>query len=179
MAKQKKRKNKMDTQAMMAAYKMQATPGDPHRLLARMAGSWTIKSMFWMDPQSPLLEANNSCEQEMILGGRYLQQKYTGQMEGEAFTGIGLIGYDNHAKRYVSTWIDTMSTGIYFFEGASSKDGNTLTMKSSSNDPLKGPMKYRQVTRIVDGKTLLMEMYGTRKNGKEEKLSEEIFSRKE
>ena len=115
MEKEKKQEDKMDMQAMMEVYKKLAVPGAPHKLLARMVGSWITKTKSWMDPNKPSMETTGTCEQKMLLDGRFLQQEYTGDMMGSTFIGINVIGYDNHTKKYVSTWIDSMSTGIYFF----------------------------------------------------------------
>ena len=71
-----------------------------------------------------------------------------------------------------------MSTGIYFFEGTAGPDGKTITQESRYDDPVQGPMKYRAVTRIVDDNTLVFEMYGTDKRGKEEKMMEMTYTRK-
>ena len=165
-------------QAMMEVYQRLATPGEPHKSLARMAGSWSVKCKSWMEPNKPPMESTGTCEQKMILDGRYLQQEFTGEMMGSPFTGLGIIGYDNHTKKCVSTWIDSMSTGIYFFEGTASEDGKTITQESNYDDPVMGPMKYRSVTRIVDENTLEFEMYGTDKRGKEEKMMEMTYTRK-
>jgi hypothetical protein len=99
-------------------------------------------------------------------------------MMGSPFTGIGVTGYDNHTKKYVSTWMDSMGTGIFFFEGTASADGKTITQEACYDDPLKGPMKWRSVTRIVDDNTLVFEMYGADKRGKEEKMMEITYTRK-
>lgn len=178
MAKEEK-KEKMDVQTMMEDYKIRANPGEPHKLLKRMAGSWIVQSKFWMDPNSPPVESTNTCEQQMVLGGRYLEQKYTGKMMEDVFSGIGFIGYDNQLKKYMLVWMDTMSTGIYFSEGEADSSGKTITLQGQSNDPVKGPMKFRSVTKIIDDNTLIMEMYSTDKSGKEEKMSEETYKRKE
>ena len=53
------------------------------------------------------------------------------RMMGQPFTGIGVTGYDNHAKKYLSTWIDSMGTGIFSMEGTASMDGETITLNSS------------------------------------------------
>jgi hypothetical protein len=106
----------------------------------------------------------------MLLDGHYLQQEYTGDMMGSPFTGINLLGYDNYTKKYVSTWIDSMSTGIYYFEGTASVDGRTITQESSYDDPVRGPVVWRSVTRIVDDNTLKYEMYITPRGGKKEKM---------
>ncbi len=178
MAKQKKQKGKMDMQAMMEVYKKVGTPGTPHKVLASLAGSWDTKTRAWMEPDKPPMEGTGTCEQKMLLDGRYLQQEYTGEMMGSPFTGINLIGYDNHTKKYVSTWIDSMSTGIYYFEGTASRDGKTITQESSYDDPVRGPTVWRSVTRIVDDNTLRYEMYLTSKGGKKEKMMEMTVTRK-
>jgi hypothetical protein len=175
---EKKQEDKMDMQAMMDVYTKLATPGAPHKMFANLAGSWITKTRAWMDPDKPPMEGTGTCKQKMILDGRYLQQEYTGEMMGSPFTGINLIGYDNHTKKYVSTWIDSMSTGIYYFEGTASADGKTITQESSYDDPVRGPMAWRSVTRIVDDNTLEYEMYLTPKGGKEERMMEMTVTRK-
>jgi hypothetical protein len=178
METEKKREGKRDMQMMMDIYKNLGTPGAPHKVLASMVGSWNTKIKSWMEPNKPPMESVGTCEQKMLLGGRFLQQDFTGDMMGSTFTGIGVTGYDNHTKKYVSTWIDSMGTAILFFEGTASTDGKTITQESRYDDPIKGPMKWRSVTRIVDDNTHLFEMYGTDKSGKEEKMMEITYSRK-
>jgi Protein of unknown function (DUF1579) len=178
MEKEKKQEDKMDMQAMMDVYKKLGTPGVPHKVLASMAGSWNTKIKSWTEPNKPPMESAGTCEQKMLLDGRFLQQEFTGDMMGSPFTGIGVTGFDNHTKKYVSTWIDSMGTAILFFEGTASTDGKTIIQESSYDDPIKGPMKWRSVTKIVDDNTHVFEMYGTDKRGKEEKMMEITYSRK-
>ena len=175
---EKKQEDKMDMQAMMEVYTKLGTPGEPHKMLANLAGSWVTKTRAWMDPDKPPMESTGTCEQKMLLGGRFLQQEFTGDMMGSLFTGIGVTGYDNHTKKYVSTWIDSMGTAILFFEGTGSADGRTITQEARYDDPFKGPSKWRSVTRIVDDSTWVFEMYGTDKKGKEEKMMEVTYTRK-
>jgi hypothetical protein len=175
---ERKQEGKMDMQAMMEVYTKLAAPGEPHKMLANLAGSWTTKTTAWMDPDKPPMEGTGTCEQKMLLDGRYLQQEYTGEMMGSPFTGVNLIGYDNHTKKYVSTWIDSMSTGIYYFEGTASADGKTITQESSYDDPVRGPMAWRSVTRIASNDRMEYEMFLTPKGGKEEKMMEMTVIRK-
>ena len=173
-----KHEGQMDMQAMMQVYEKLAIPGEPHKLLASMAGNWATKTKSWMDPSKPPMESTGSCEQKMLLDGRFLQQECTGDMMGQPFTGIGVSGYDNHTKKYVSTWMDSMGTGIYFFEGSASADGKTITQESAYDDPIEGHMKLRGVTKIVDNNTQIFEMYGTGKSGNEAKMMEITYTRK-
>jgi len=173
-----KQKDKMDIQAMMEVYAKLATPGAPHKVLASMEGSWNAKIKTWTEPNKPPMESEGTCEQKMLLGGRFFQQEFTGEMMGSPFTGIGFTGYDNHTKKYVSTWMDSMGTAILVFEGTASADGKTITQEGHYDDPIKGPTKWRSVTRIVDDNTHMFEMYETDKSGKEEKMMEITYTRK-
>ena len=179
MARKQKREGKMDMDAMMKVYQKLAAPGAPHKRLASLAGSWTTKTRAWMEPDKPPMEGTGICEQKMLLDGRYLQQEYTGEMMGSTFTGINVIGYDNYTKTYVSTWIDSMSTAILYFEGTAGSDGKTITQEACYDDPVRGPMKWRSVTRIVDDHTHFFEMYSTDTSGREEKMMEITYRRKQ
>ena len=177
-AAEEKQEGKMDMQAMMEAYRKLATPGPPHKLLERMAGSWTTRFKSWMEPDQPPEETTGTCEQKMILGGRFLQQEFGGEMMGSPFEGFGIMGYDNHTKKYFSTWMDTMGTAMVYFEGTAGADGKTITQTGRYDDPVQGPMEFRSVTAIVDDDTLTIEMYSTGKSGKETKMMEGTYSRK-
>jgi hypothetical protein len=174
-----KQEGKMDMQAIMEIYKKVGTPGEPHKLLAKLEGSWTTRTRGWMEPDKPPTDSTGACEQKLVLDGHYLRQEYTGDMMGHPFTGINFLGYDNHTGKYVSVWLDSMSTGIYYFEGTASADGRTITQECSYDDPVRGPSVWRSVTRIKDDNTLEYEMFITPKGGKGEKMMEMTVARKE
>jgi hypothetical protein len=71
-----------------------------------------------------------------------------------------------------------MGTAILFFEGTASADGKTITQESHFDDPVRGPMKWRSVTRIMDDNSHVFEMYRTDKTGKVEKTMEITYTRK-
>ena len=179
MAKDKKPAKQMDPQAMMEVYQKLATPGEPHKQFESLAGSWTTQTKEWMEPGKPPTEASGSADMKMLLGGRYLQQEFTSEMMGQPYTGMGITGYDNLHKRYVTTWIDTWGTGIFQMEGTASADGKTITLKGSHPKPGGGKMTHRAVGKIADGNTQTFDMYGAHHGGKETKVLEIIYSRKQ
>src|SRR5512137_1501695 len=134
---EKKQEGTVSAQEMMEIYQRLATPGAPHKMLAKLAGSWTTKTTAWMEPNKPPVEGHGTCEQKMLLDGRYLQQEYAGEMMGDPFAGINIVGYDNYTKKFVSAWIDSMSSGIYYFEGTGSEDGRNITQDSTYDDPVR------------------------------------------
>ena len=174
----KNQEGKLDMQAMMEVYKKVGTPGEPHKLLAKLEGSWTTRTKGWLEGK-PAMESTGTCEQKLVLDGHYLQQTYTGDMMGAPFTGINLLGYNNHSKKYESVWLDSMSTAIYFFVGKATANGRTITQECSYDDPARGPAVWQSVTRVKDDNTLEFEMFITPKGGKKEKMMEMTVSRKE
>ncbi len=178
MAKEKKSEKPMDQQAMMELWKKMATPGEPHKLFATLAGSWTTTTKEWMEPGKPPTESAGTAEMKMLLDGRFLYQEYNGQMMGQPFSGIGIDAYDNMTKKYVTAWMDSMGTGIFIMEGTASADGKTITLKGSHPEPGGGKMTHRAVWKIVDGNTQTFEMYGTHGHGKEMKRMGITYTRK-
>ena len=90
MAKGKKAEKPMDPQAMMEVYTKLAAPGEQHKQLASLAGSWTTKTKEWMEPNKSPTESTGSAEMKMLLDGRFLQQELTGQMMGSHSPGSRL-----------------------------------------------------------------------------------------
>jgi hypothetical protein len=125
VAKEKKHEKQMDPQAMMEEYKKLATPGEPHKQLAGLAGNWTTKTKEWMEPGKPPTEATGTAEMKMV------------------------------------------------------PDGKTITMKGQHPKPDGGQMTHRAVWKIVDGNNQIFEMYGTHDHGKEMKMMEIEYTRKQ
>jgi hypothetical protein len=140
LAKDKKSGKQMDPQAMMELYKQLGTPGEPHKLFASLAGSWTTTTKEWMEPGKPPTESTGSAEMKMLLDGRFLYQEYNSQMMGQPFSGVGIDAYDNLRKKYVTAWVDTMGTGIFIMEGTASADGKTITLRGQHGEPGGGPI---------------------------------------
>jgi hypothetical protein len=155
-------------QAMMAAM----SPGEHHEHIKQLTGNHTYTMKMWMDPSAPPQESTGKRSAQMILGGRFLEEKYSGNFMGMPFEGIGWMGYDNLKKEYTGAWIDNMGTGIMDMVGTCT-DGKTWTMTGSGMDPATGkPMTTRSVVQIVDENTFTMTMFGPGADGKETKMFE-------
>ena len=162
-----------EMQAMMAY----STPGDIHKMLAKSAGSWTATLSMWMQPDTKPVSSTASCVNEMILGGRYLQAKNKGVFMGQPFEGIGLTGYDNAKKQFISTWVDNMGTGIMTMTGSWDEASKSIKYSGTMVDPATSKdVPVRQVWRFVDDNNQVMEMYSNF-NGKEFKTMEVKYTR--
>ena len=106
------------------------------------------------------------------MGGRYQQANITGSFSGMPFEAMSIIGYDNMKKRFFSTWIDNMGTGVLNSEGPYDAATNTITLIGTELDPMSGKdMKMRETIRMIDDNNMVMEMY-TITGGKEVKNME-------
>ena len=65
IAKDKKPAKEMDPQAMMEMYQKLATPGEPHKLFATLAGSWTTTTKEWMEPGKPPTESTGTAKEDV------------------------------------------------------------------------------------------------------------------
>jgi hypothetical protein len=160
---EKKSGKKMPSQEeMMKRWQEAMTPGEAHKKLVSFVGSWDAEVKVWMaGPAGEPTVSKGTSEHKMILGGRYLQQDYTGDMMGQQFIGVGVTGYDNMKKKYVASWIDNMGTALSTMEGTIDKDGKTITMWGTMDEPMTGEKgkKVKYVTRLVDADTHVFETY--------------------
>jgi hypothetical protein len=162
----------------MKAWMDYMTPGAPHQMLAAADGEWEANVSMWMDPDSPPNTSTGTAVNKMIHGGRYQYSTFTGNMMGMPFEGIGITGYDNAEKVYVSTWIDNMGTGMMMMKGTWDEASKTIHFKGKMVDPQSGKEEdVRETFKLVDSKTQFMEMFGT-KDGKEIKWMEITFKKK-
>jgi hypothetical protein len=148
-----------DAKAMEDAMMKAAAPGPNHQRLSRLVGDWTCTTKMWMAPGQPPMESGCTMHAESILGGRYVQSVYKGSFAGMPFEGHGTDGYDNVTKRYVSSWVDNMGTGIMNGTGTCDDAGKVCTMMAEMADPMSGQMvKQKMVTTYTDG-AFKMEMF--------------------
>lgn len=166
----------VDTAAMNKAWAAYMTPGEAHKMLAKADGKWDAEITFYMGAESSVNKA--ICETEMILGDRYQQSEYEGDVDGMPFKGINTMAYDNSRKVYISTWIDNMGTGLMYLEGTFDDKTMTLNSKGKATDVATGKeIMIRETMKIIDDKTQYMEMFDT-KDGEPEVKTMSIMLKK-
>lgn len=147
---------------MMKKWQEVATPGEPHQALKPLEGKWTAVTKMWMaGPDGPATESEGKIEFKWILGGRYLQETYEGEMLGQPHHGTGLLGYDNFKKKYTSCWVDSASTTMLTSEGLLDRTGKVLTFHGTMDEWLSGehdrPVKY--VYRMISDDKHVFEIH--------------------
>jgi uncharacterized protein DUF1579 len=171
------KKPEMDP-AMMEAMMKASTPGEPHKMLGSMVGTWDTKITMWMMPGMDPMTSTGVAESKMIFGGRYVEQRFKGSFMGMPFEGIGYTGYDNIKKQYFSTWMDNMSTG-FMMSNATSGDAKSMTFTGTMPDPMTGKdAPFENKVIMVDADHTNFEMWTPGPDGKNFKMMEIKYSRK-
>jgi hypothetical protein len=166
-----------DEKAMMEMMAKAATPGEHHKKLEPLVGKFEAKVTSWTDPSKPPLQSTATAERKWILGNRYVEEQFSGTFMDQPFTGIGYTGYDNVGKKYVSIWMDSMSTGVMDMKGTAT--GNAISETGSMVDPMSGkPMNLKSKMTITDNDHHKFEMWGPAPDGKMFKMLEITYTRK-
>lgn len=172
----KKAGKEPDMAAMQAAWEKAGAPGDQHKVLKKMVGKWNVSMKSWMDPKQPPMESKGTAEAKPILGDRFVQMSFNSTFMDKPFSGIATNGYDNVKKKYVGTWIDSMSTGIMRSEGTADANGN-MTAEGVAADPMTGKESKMKIVGTWQGDDKLVEEFFEKKGGKEQKTMEITYTR--
>jgi Protein of unknown function (DUF1579) len=179
---------KTDDAQMMAMMMDLAKPGENHKILEESVGSWTYTTKFWMsaDTNTPPMESSGTAVTRPIMDGRYFQSDHTGKMQMPGadgkmmdmdFHGMQIDGFDNVKKKFVSSWVDNMGTGIMLSEGTYDPATKTITY-TAEYEPMPGmKTKTRELVKLTDKDHHTVEFYEDR-GGTEVKTMEITSTRK-
>jgi Protein of unknown function (DUF1579) len=171
----------VDSATAMKAMMEYGTPGEMHKLLASWNGTWSGETTMWEYEGAAPQKSSGTAVNAMIFDGKYQTNTHKGTMMGMPFEGRGVTAYDNATKKFVSTWIDTWSTGIMNMSGTWDAATKSLTMSGTFPDVTRPGKEctLRQVTTVIDDNTQRFDMYGPdQKTGKEFKMMEITMTRK-
>ncbi|CAN5578228.1 hypothetical protein BH18VER1_BH18VER1_11030 [soil metagenome] len=170
---------------MMQMMMDNAKLNENHKLLAELVGDWTYTVNMWMDPSAPPIESKGTATRKSEWGGRYFIADASGkfQMPGPEgkmqpfdFKGRSTEGYDNAKKKFVSSWIDNMGTGIMISEGTYDPATKTFTYLGDYDMAPGMKTKIRETIKVTDKDHHLMEWFENR-GGQEAKTMEIAYTR--
>ncbi|MBE2259814.1 MAG: DUF1579 domain-containing protein [Rhodobacteraceae bacterium] len=154
------------------------TPGEGQKRLQAMIGTFDVVIRTWVDPSKPPVESSATSVSAWVLGDRYVQMMLSGDLQGQPFSGIGYIAFDNVSKLYQATWMDNGSTGMIWYQGGFDASGKSATMKGSVPDPLTGkpsPVELRM--KVSDDGGHVTELWGKGLGSKMFKMMELRYTR--
>jgi hypothetical protein len=126
---------------------MHVEPEKEHQWLQQLVGEWTFENEATMEPGKPPVKFSGT-EKVRSLGGLWMICEGEGEMPGG---GIGhtimTLGYDPAKKRFVGSFIGSMMTNMWPYEGTLS--GNVLTL-DSVGPSFAGDGKMAQYQDIIE-----------------------------
>ena len=128
-------------------------PGPEHKMLKELEGTW-ITTM-----KAGGMESKGSVTYKMELGGLWLTGTLESDLFGMKFVGKSLDSYNPVKKKYVSVWVDSMSSAPVIMEGTYDKEKKSMTMSGQGPGMDGQATKYKSVTVAKDADTMEMTMY--------------------
>lgn len=122
---------------------------DEHRWLARLAGEWTFEAR--MIPDEPQHRASGT-ETVRMLGEAWMLAEASGAMAGGCDTGsLMTIGFDPESGRFTGTFVASMMTSLWLYDGALDESGRSLRLRSEGPrfDGRPGKALYEDEIEIV------------------------------
>ncbi len=149
-----------DQQAGQMRWMKHMTPGQAHKHMAEMAGKFNTVNRMWMAPGTEPMESPGTCENTMLMGGRYQRSTYAGNMMGMIFEGESVTGFDNTKNQFQSTWIDNLGSSVTMTTGTYDEASHTITMTGTMYEPMSGgDVTIKMVIRYESKDKYVMEMY--------------------
>jgi hypothetical protein len=157
-------------------------PTAEHKALAAEEGTWdaTVK-MFMRGPDAEPTVSKGTEVNTMMTGGLWLLSRFQGNFGSMAFEGRGQFGYDPLKKKYVGTWVDSMSPTLSVLEGTYDATTKTMTYVGDGVDASNGSkFTQKMVTTTKDDGSRVFALYVTSSEtgGKEAKMMEITYTKR-
>jgi hypothetical protein len=109
---------------------MQSEPQAEHQWLQKFVGEWTYESECSMGPgQAP--QKFTGTESVRSIGGLWVVGEGRGEMPGGGTATMNnTLGYDTQKRRYVGTFIGSMMTTLWIYDGTVDPSGTVLTLSA-------------------------------------------------
>ena len=132
-----------------------------HQWLQQFAGEWDTEAEATMEPGKPPMKCKGT-ESVRMIGGFWMTSETKGRFMDVPVTGVMTLGYDPEKKKYVGTFICSMTNYLWTYEGSVDATGKILTLEAEGPCPsVPGKLvRFRDVTEFKskDHKVLTSSM---------------------
>lgn len=143
---------------------MKAEAQKEHEWLHQLVGEWTAEMTMVMGPDQPPMTSHGS-ESVRSLGGLWTLGEGRGDApDGTPVTSLMTLGFDPAKGRFVGSFVASMMTMMWVYDGALSADGKSLVL-DTVGPGMTGDgamMKYQDIITFLspDHRTLVSQTQG-------------------
>lgn len=141
-----------------------AEPQKEHDWLSKLVGNWACEMECSMGPDKPIMKTT-ATESVRSLGGLWTIGEGTCDgPDGEPMSSVMTLGYDPQKKKFVGTFVASMMTHLWIYEGTLDASGKVLTLDTEGPSPTGdgSTMRYQDIIEFVsdDHRTLRSQTPG-------------------
>jgi len=156
-----------------------AASTEEHKLLQKDVGTWDATIKIWGAPDADPIESKGTEKNELLPGGLWIISRFDGKIGDIPFAGVGVSGYDPVEKKYVGTWVDSMTPHMMPLKGDYDQETQTMTMTGEGRDPATGETyEARLISRYVDENSRTFEFHMPGEDGQRWKMMEIQYQRR-
>lgn len=150
---------------------------DAMQVYKQDAGNWDCEFKMYPSPDAEPMVSKAS-ETNVMLGDTWLISHFKGEIEGMEMQGSGQFGYNPETKKYIGSWVDSMSPYPMCIEGTWNEATKTMTCFGTGKDPTGAESKSKLVTVYKDHDNHTMTMF--METGKDQwmKVMEIVYKRR-
>ncbi len=140
----------METTKTQPETVMNAEPQKEHHWLQKLVGDWTYEIEVMMEPDRSPQKATGT-ESVRSLGGLWILAEAQGEMPGcgDATT-MMTLGYDPQKQGYVGTWIGSMMTHLWVYDGGELDAGPRVLTLDSEGPAMAGEGKMARYKDAIE-----------------------------
>lgn len=107
-----------------------------HQWLQQFVGHWTSDNEIFMEPGKPAMHTKGT-ETIRPVGGFWTLSEVKSTMGKQPFNGVMTLGYSPEKQKYIGTWVDSMTSHMWQYEGTVDSTGKVLTLYSEGACPMR------------------------------------------
>src|SRR5262245_25334723 len=156
-------------------------PTAEHKILATEEGTWDADIKSYTTPDSQPMLSKGVEVNTVLTGGLWIASTFRTDFGGMTFEGRGQFGYDPAKKKYVGTWIGSVSPALSVLEGTYDAKTKTMTYTGDGVCPIDGSKLLQKMvtTTKADGtREFTLYVTGTPTGGKEAKVMQVQYTKR-